>query len=263
MQITLLKHLPHETVLQFFVTNGIICWKDNGVPLETDGISGVIILDAARLNIYSCGRGGIYGSKESNYNKSSLLKTIPGGVGIKCLLFFAESNELLEKCVYLLQACHARQRTQIAVGGLLTKSLLPLDISGAGVNPNAYSDRAIAFCGENVEAASQFIHPCSRRESVKRKLREFQKIGLNSENCLAFMFKGSSSPTDYDKEYKYQSSVFHELYPNVPLIGAVGRKIVYGNCFSGKSAWKDDYCTTARGTVYVFLAVKQRTKNIF
>lgn len=126
------------------------------------------------------------------------------------------------------------------------------------------SDGAIAFCGENVEAASVVIFSLDTPETIAQKLREFQKLELQRKKCLGFVFRNSEFASECYERRFLESSVFHDLYPSVPLIGALGNGVIglvstpngTGNPVLVTANTKVKDCAYWHTTIFVFVAVK-------
>lgn len=173
-------------------------------------------------------------SSQDAVSNSSMLKSISNEEDIKCLLIFSKHLETFQKLEYLIQAFQARQNTKITVGGVKNahdSNWIRENITDD--NSTMHCNKAVAFCGESVEVASLTISSLDCRETMEQKLRKFQAIEKKGKKCITFMFRNSIHASKYYGECNYESSIFRELFPSVPLIGVFGKGVIGSNTFTG------------------------------
>lgn len=206
IETSLGQYLPEKCRTLFCVASGIIGCLRAGChlsPLEIEdgyGISGILIPFVPDLHIFHFPMDG---------KQCDISKLIPGDLDVKCLLVFMTpyENTFYNKIV---QSCLLRQNSNLALGGAFVER----SESGCG--------SCVAFCGQGVEAASLVIKPKDREAEIESKLRSFQETGLLKDRCFAFMFTCVARGYYVYKKYNVESSIFHKLYPEVPLIGVFG-----------------------------------------
>lgn len=173
------------------------------MPLEIEegcGISGILIPQVPGLQIYNF---------PLDEKKCDISKLVPKDTSVKCLLVFTVAHEssVFNK---IIQSCLLKENSQIAVGGaVIDRSESP-------------RGSVVAFCGRSVEAASIIIKPKDKETELENKLKLFRETGLLQDRCFAFMFACVARGFFIYREYNLESSIFHKLYPDVPLIGVFG-----------------------------------------
>lgn len=94
------------------------------------------------------------------------------------------------------------------------------------VSPGKITNRTsgLIFAGSNVKMASHILNQSIRAEKkVRAILSEFKTSGLNLMNAVGFMFACTGRGKGFYRGKKnMESGIFHELYPNIPLIGIFG-----------------------------------------
>lgn len=203
MHTALRQYLPEQCKTTFCIASGIIGCQGNSLPVEIEegcGISGIMLPHVPGLQIFN------FAIDEKNCDVSQL---IPKDANIKCLLVFITMNQS-STFNKIIQSCLLRESSQIAIGGAV------IDRS------ESRRGSVVAFCGRSVDAASIIMNSQDREAELEKKLKLFEETGLLKNRCFAFMFACVARGYFIHRRYNLESSIFHKLYPDVPLTGVFG-----------------------------------------
>ncbi|XP_035226642.1 F-box only protein 22-like [Stegodyphus dumicola] len=238
------EHLPDQCPVSIIISPGIVGCRKNAVPLEVEegtALSGLLFPQVPGMEIHHFAVDG------RRYNIDKLM---PTDASVKCLLVFLTQRGS-SIAVKLVQSCLEREDGKVAVGGAIVD------------RTESLTGTVIAFCGPSVKAASVILTKEDKKEQFEHKLKKFQETDLlNSENkCFAFMFVCVARGFHLHKEHNLESSVFHKLYPNVPLIGLfgngeIGINYIPSMCENNLDQQKSARYLHSYSTVFVLVSVK-------
>ncbi|GIY76096.1 DNA-(apurinic or apyrimidinic site) lyase [Caerostris extrusa] len=176
-------------------------------------------------------------------------------VPVKALLIFVTNrgsyvvNELLIRSL-------GGKKVQVAVGGGVTE--LTDSLLGS----------ILAFSGPNVEVASILIGSADREKEIRSKLKALKETGLHSHDCFAYMFSTIERGTCIHSKANLESSIFSEIFPNIPITGLFGYHVFganflphlklktwnldHGHFVKTRKNYRYGHCT-----VFVLIAVKK------
>jgi F-box protein 22 len=81
----------------------------------------------------------------------------------------------------------------------------------------------IAFTGDNVKVASVILgQKVNNRSGIEQKLKKLKDCHIPDVNQVGFMFACIGRGEYFHKEKNFESSVFHAMFPKVPLFGFFG-----------------------------------------
>lgn len=106
---------------------------------------------------------------------------------------------------------------EFAVGGAIVEQVEPVS------DGNCTLGSCFLFSGENVQVASVVIDArMLTSEEVGYELALFKKTGLLENQCFAFMFACVDKGCQKYLVPNFESSIFRNIYPDVPLTGVFG-----------------------------------------
>ncbi|GIY76098.1 f-box only protein 22 [Caerostris extrusa] len=205
VKTALRKYLPENCEISLNVTFGVIgCMGDIPyTPLEIE--------DGTALS--ACFYSNMPGMQVKLYpmeqKQGFAKKFITGKEPAKALLFFVTDkgcgyvNKILKNNLW-------EKDFKVALGGAVVEQ------------SDSIMGSIIAFSGPNVEAASILIGPEDEEKEIRSKLEILKDTGLQNHDCFAYMFTCIARGGSMHAKPNFESSLFNEYFPNIPIIGLFG-----------------------------------------
>ncbi|GIY46360.1 DNA-(apurinic or apyrimidinic site) lyase [Caerostris darwini] len=220
IKTALRKYLPENCEISLNVTYGVIGCKGDipYTPLEIE--------DGTALS--ACFYPNMPGMQVKLYpieqKQGFAKKFITGKEPAKALLFFVTDkgcgyvNKILKNNLW-------EKDFKVALGGAVVEQ------------SDSIMGSIIAFSGPNVEAASILIGPEDEEKEIRSKLEILKDTGLQNNDCFAYMFTCIARGASMHAKPHFESSLFNEYFPNIPIIGLFGTG-EYGVNFLPNVKWE-------------------------